>query len=464
MRRHFGFLWICLCTVFFLSSSSLKAKEDTAIIVCDNSLEMFEWDLEFVRQAKQSVEWSACFAGGKILQRMLAVMEERLQACPNLQVSILTTPIFITSEDQEFIDRLWKLYPNNFHLEHASNVPMVWPEVAAIDNHLKILVVDEKYFSVGGSNFEDALCSDGTFTPPRNPRTDPIHAGQPAGVRDQDVVGRGPIAKQLREAFYSHCALWKHYNETKKLERDPAKFKENNGWFPLDPAIARPVVSSFEMSEDKIASIDETEVKMFLGGPHQKFNDITQEYIRLINSAKEEIVIANLYFSPPEPLAKAIYAAVKRGVKLTVITNGVYDDSPMYNQFTAWANRVSYTPIFYGQTFHFWDAWSAAKKEVKNTQVFEYRVPDILYHKKVMVIDGETFVIGGYNTGIKSHIADYEIILVFNSFKAAQTELKILEKDKALSERISPKQAFDWYFNPVTSFLGESQKRFHGLL
>lgn len=463
MKRNFIILWVCFCSLLFLSAAKVSAAQDNSIIVCDNSVEMFEWDLEFARHAKQSIEWSACFSGGIPLQRMLTVMEERLKACPDLQVYILTTPIFITAEDQAFIDRLNQAYPNNFHLEHASNVAVAWPEVSAIDNHLKILVVDGKYFSVGGTNFDEALCTEGTFTPVRR-RTGLIYDGQPGGVRDQDVVGKSVfLSKQLREAFYCHFALWKDYNQTKKLKKDPDKFKDNNAFFPLNPAITLPVVDLYEHSDDRVV-VEEENIKMFMGGPHQKFNDITREYIRLINNAKEEIVIANLYFAPPDVLGEAVYAAINRGVKVTLVTNGVYNDSPMYNQFTAWANRVNYTPLFLGKKFHLWEAWSAAKKEVKNTRIFEYRVPDILYHKKVMVIDGETFVIGGYNTGVKSHIADYEIILVFHSFKAAQNALKIIERDKTYSEAISPGQAHKWYFNPAISFLGESQKRFHGLL
>lgn len=453
---------ICLLLLLVTSLwSSLKAEENV-LIACDNGLEMLDWDLEFISHAEHSIELSACFAGGEVFLSMLNGIEKQLALHPALQAYVLMTPVMLDGESKQRIETLLQRYPNNFHVEHAMNVTVFWPDLTAIDNHCKILVVDETYFSCGGSNFVDYLCSEGTTTPVRNPKIPIPFAPEefPAGARDQDVVGRGPLASQLREAFYELFGIWSHYRSTLSLEVNPEAFKHLYHPLNLDQ---KPFVSRFE-SADQLVSLPEGSIQFILGGPHQKNNCITQEYVRLIENAREEIIIANMYFCPLKPIMDALMGAVNRGVRITLITNGVSDVAPAYTKFFCWANRVNYVPIFYGSTFRFWDASYCARLPIKNVQVFEYHVKDILLHKKVMIVDKQYFVIGSYNLGTKSAMSDYELILSSSSKELAREALKVLEKDLRHTREVSAEEARNWYFDPYTSYLGEIQRRFHGLL
>jgi len=449
------FIW----TLF--ASVCVQAEENNSVIMTDNGLEMFHWDLDFIRSAQESIEALPAFFGGEIARQLLTTIENRLEQVPGLKAYILTTPTLLEEEDWKIIERMLSRFPTRFFIEHASTITLIWPDVIGVDNHIKMMVVDEKYFSMGGTNLDETQVSEGTWTPQKNNnKISVISDNLPAGARDQDVVGSGPLATHLRQIFFKVYALWEHYNKTGFLEKDPETFKDKTRYYAVT---SQGHVERFARANNK-RTIKPSQAKIFLSGPHQKCNEITQEYERLLQEAKEEIIISNLYFCPVASIFNALLEAVNRGVKLTVLTNGINDVSAQYTKFFCWANRSNYVPVLYGDTFHFWDAWSLADQPLKNTRIYEYHVKDILLHKKIMIIDGKKSIVGSYNLGTRSDMGDYEIILSIDSPEVAADMKRIHEKDLKYSREISDAEARRWYFDPVYAFLGEAQKRFHGLL
>ena len=449
------YLWTCIV------STVVYAEESNTILVTDNGLEMFHWDLDFIRAAQESVEISAPFMGGEIARELLTTLESRLECIPKLKVYILTTPTLLEKEDWVIIERIHKRFPDRFYLEHASTIVIVWPTVTGIDNHVKICIVDEKYFSVGGTNLDETQCSEGTWTPHKNRNKTPFLSDNlPAAMRDQDIVGRGPLAIDLRYAFFTLYAMWENYNKTGILTKDPQKFKEKTHYFPV---FSQAHVDHFGSSLN-LRILEPDQIKILVGGPHQNQNEISQEYLRLIQEAREEIIISNLYFCPVDSIFNALLDAVNRNVKLTVLTNGVGDIAPLYTQCFCWANRMSYVPVFYGSAFHFWDAWSMTSKPLKNTRIYEYHVEDVLLHKKIMIVDEKVSLVGSYNLGIRSDMGDYELVLRIDSPEIANDLKRVQEKDLRHSIEISSEEACSWYFDPVKASIGELQKRVHGLI
>ncbi len=457
---------------FFIFFSSLYARENefvpkNEVIVCDNGLEMLSWQLDFMREAKQSIEAALCFAGGSVFQDILDVMEERLQKVPTLQIFVLLSPTFFTPEDKKRVQRLVKSYPYNFRVAYATCVATLTPDISAYDNHIKMVVVDETYFTAGGTNVHEALCSEGTYTPPSRDFGNSMANMMGAGARDQDIVGRGEIAKQLRKIFYPNFCIWEKFNQTGRIKIETSHF-ENCSYFQPLKQESPPFVSRFETSKEKIP-LEEGQIELFFGGPHLskkgwEHNPISKEYVKLIDGAQKEILIGNLYICPIQPIQDALLRAVNRGVKLIVISNGVNENSPSFNDFFCWANRVSVAPLFYGRTFHLHEKKEALSCPIKNTRVFEYNVHNMLYHKKVMIVDKKYLVIGSYNLGIKSHHYDYELVLKLENPNVIRQALKVYLKDVRCSLEVSPEQAHYWYFDPILSFKGESQKRIHALL
>lgn len=444
----------CLWSALFLVLlHPLWAQEEkNRVIVCENGLEMFHWDLDFVREAKQSVEVLACFFGGDIAQELLTAIEKRLEEVPQLQVYVLASPVFIQSEDFEMISHLQETYPHNFHLEWATQVIKFLPDLTSIDNHVKMFIVDETYFSAGGTNLEEKHCSEGTFTPKSKPKKG-LDTIFPAGMRDQDIVGRGPLAKELRREFYQLYSLWEYYNATLRLETNPKAFSENGYACPI---VQKPFVQRFEKSE-RCRDLAGDQIRLVMGGPHQSSNLITEEYVRLIEGAQEEIVIEHLYFFPTETIFQALVDAVKRGVKLTLITNGVHDLAPEGCKLFGWGNRISYAPLFYGDT-------SIAPLELGNTRIYEYYVRDMFLHKKIMLIDKRTLIVGSYNFSFKSACGDYELIFVIESEEVAKDIRKVHERDLKYSKEITPLEAYEWYFDLGIYTWGKWQSKMSGFM
>lgn len=446
--------------LFLICSVNLLGGEKNKIIVCDNGLEKFHWDLEFLSQAQHSVEALVCFFGGSTACTLLEAIAARMQEVPSLQVHLLASPTMITHQNWKMIDSLRTRFPGNFHIEFSTQIAKLLPDITSIDNHVKLFVVDETYFSGGGTNCEEHHCSDGTYTPIRKKNVElPTDPMLPAGMRDQDIVGIGPLATTLRNLFFQLYALWKEYGETHCLLEDPAQF-----YLP-DPVEQREYlcVDRFEQS-DRIREIDSENIRIVVAGPHQSSNVITQEYVHLIESAQEEIILSHLYFFPVQPIFDALMQAVNRGVKLTLITNGLEADSCSAANFFVWANRISYLPMFYGETFHFWDAIKVASLPAKNTTIYEYSVPDVMLHKKTMLVDRRHFVVGSYNLGMKSAYGDYELILVIDSTEVAEDVLEVHRVDLAHSRQVTVQEAYKWYFHPLISYWGELQRRFNGLI
>ncbi len=196
---------------------------------------------------------------------------------------------------------------------------------------------------------------------------------------------------------------------------------------------------------------------MILSGPCHEPNLITQEYERLCNDAKEEIVVGNFYFNPVSYLFDALKNAAQRGVRVTLISNGIWERCAYIATLFGWANRVNYVPLFYGRDFSFWE-FGMLPSQPLNVEIFEFQVANILYHKKVMVVDKRKTLIGSYNLNAKSDYGDYELVLVIDSPQIASQTLKVLNEDKSLSQKITTEDAIFWYFDPGVSWWGACQK------
>jgi cardiolipin synthase len=102
-------------------------------------------------------------------------------------------------------------------------------------------------------------------------------------------------------------------------------------------------------------------------------NDIENAYLDAIARASGEILIANAYFFPGRRFRHALLDAAARGVKVTLLLQGVADHPVMQ-----YATRALY-PLFLD----------------KGIRIFEYRRS--VLHAKVAVIDGHWATVGSSN-------------------------------------------------------------------
>lgn len=102
-------------------------------------------------------------------------------------------------------------------------------------------------------------------------------------------------------------------------------------------------------------------------------NDILHAYLDAIDNATDEILIANAYFLPGLRFGRALYAAARRGVRITVLLQGKTDHHLLH-----YATQTLYA--------------TALRAGIR---IFEYEKS--FMHAKVAVIDGEWATVGSSN-------------------------------------------------------------------
>ena len=136
-------------------------------------------------------------------------------------------------------------------------------------------------------------------------------------------------------------------------------------------------------------------------------NNILNAYLKAINAAREEIVIANAYFLPGFRFGRALYAAARRGVKIIVMLQGK-TDHPMLRYATH---------TLYGEVLK------------QGIRIFEYEKS--FMHAKVAVIDRHWATVGSSN------------IDPFSLLFAKEANLVVDDGDFAGQLRDSLQQAMD---------------------
>jgi len=233
--------------------------------------------------------------------------------------------------------------------------------------HHKVIVTDTRYAMIGGVNITNRYND---------------MPGEPAWL-DFAIYIEGEAAREL-------CVLcwktWKNYPA--EMELTPCEQKEIQ--FDIPPG-------------------ETCQVSMRRNDWVRRKNEISGTYINMFRNAGSHITILCSYFLPGRVIRRQLSLAVKRGVKIKVITAGM-SDVPL----AKYAERYMY-------------GWLLRN----NVEVYEYQ-PNIL-HGKIAVCDSQWMTIGSYNINDISAYASIELNMnVRNESFARETEqvlLHIAEKD-----------------------------------
>ena len=306
-------------------------------------------------------------------------------------------------------------------------------------NHDKIWLVDsetpEKESSVGimgGINFAAEYFR--------------LEAKQELNWRDHDVAIRGSILKEMRESFF-------RFFREKSIRYRTAKF-DKNCFNPYDPIKQPSQYHYFKNTKSKpykevspkdkvLVNLSQIRISNLINNRTSIYNDphnykvpfpnyhpidrsrfiharpdegedyIIKSYFQLIESAKEEILIANAYFLPSPQLRSLLRNAMRRGVKITILSNH------------ANAHKMNMINLV-GRSYYY-----DLKKDFPNDiRILEWigkkpkeRTPShTTMHSKYMVIDGEVAILGSHNLDYSS-LYNSETAVIFESQEAA-LELK----------------------------------------
>ena len=281
-------------------------------------------------------------------------------------------------------------------------------------------------------------------------RTDPDHPDN--YWRDQDIVVRGKVVGDLVAAFDRNFDYFVGVKESRGI------FNTNRYWEAtrkvLDATGKIPV--SYETDETIVARVAALEAapprprfrpakcRFFQNRPRLAETYIQQAYVKLIERAEREVLIANAYFVPTPSMSKVLRDAAMRCVSVRIIsnspqTNDLPEISLVGRGHYAELLAVNETPEVRGCTaegagLRIWE-WvgQAADEEVRHQGTM---------HSKFAVFDGRRSLVGSYNLDPRSERLNSETAVVFDEpALSRRLREKLLEEDLRFAREVTPEMA-----------------------
>lgn len=467
MKKWFSIILITVCLFSKLDAFTITVPDATrnaGVVVHEHSLDTYRCLLSCIDSAKYYVELSPCMTGGRLLKEMLEHLHQRMSVVPGLQAYLLIQPTLITGSDKVLLAGMQESWPDRFFYVFSDCPPsfnFLFPNV--LESHIKLSVIDGKYIFIGGTNFEEFMCTPGDQVPTPSESDRLVIGGvqRPLAFRDQDITIISPeLGLELRKEFHAHYAMWARFATSFWFNRNVEEFR---GIGPLNLSLeeAQKVMNP-ALEQLKQVSVPLHKIACIFSGPDESPNSVTTTYEELIRGAKSSLHIASMYFVPVDSLFNSLIDAIHtRHISLELVTNGCNVNSPNITSTYGWGNRINFFPLLYGSRPFLWKKSQFARSEPNPfVCIYEFYVPNTQLHKKCMIVDEHILVIGSYNLGRKSDQCDYECVVVIDDAEVARQALQIFSKDKTLSIPVFSQEVFDWYFDPFYHLLGNAEVQF----
>lgn len=358
--------------------------------------ESFEKKLDLMRSAKQTIEISFNFAGGDALRTVLGILEER--AAAGVTIHLILSPDFLENDHRESLKKLYETYEDFYYLV-TDRLYTTKNGFHSEENHTKFMIVDRERFIMGSSGCSDAMTHNPGDDVAQGTRfvdslVDPV-------FQELDLYGEGEeVAQQMQDQYFLLYNLW-----SKKMGKtfDPNR---KEGIIPEK----RQQASIDFLDAEMIKTADTSaRVRFIVSGPeHRGQNPITQQYVDMISSAKKTIHIGNLFFNPDPAILEALEKKLDSSeVEIKGVFNGSGGEHCFHHYLYTGPSRPNYYAL---------------------EKAYEYNIPKVLYHRKVMVVDNKV-IIGSYNLSQKSAYHDHEVAMVIESEEIANQTRHLLETD-----------------------------------
>ena len=368
------------------------------------------WKIALIKNAKQSIELATGFIGGEMFAKIVLLLRDQLLREPNLQVHLgVASCLLLDSGSEEVLKRIQQQFPNRFHYQITSMaLSLKGGHWQTCEQHVKLLVVDEKYFVTGGTNLYDSYCQS-EVKDAEIFYFDPVKQFRPRACFDMDICCTGPLVQDMRKRFFE---LW-----------NVAGDANQRAYFPLQET---PLAAVEEIDRDP-RRVDSVPLRVISSGPHLRYGQCTDHYLYTMRKAEKCLDIMHMYLHPHKSIQRELETTLERGLSLRIVTSG--------------NSRNSFSPV--PRAFGFFNRSYFAP--LSRAQIYEFAQDNVLYHKKVLIVDQRFSLIGSYNLGKKSHYGDYELVVDIDSPKVAKQFLDVMEADINYSDLCCESQATCWY-------------------
>src|SRR5581483_2848241 len=355
---------------------TLSAHTDSSIIsgnrveLLFNGEQIFPAMLRAIRSAEKSITYQQYFfEDGAVAREFAEAFAERCRA--GVEVKLLIDSLGGGSISQEMKD-LWKNAGCQLEwFERIKVYQFITPWELLNYNHRshrRILVIDGKIGFTGGHGLSDAWTGDGRTA---------------EHWRQTDVRVEGPIVQQLQAAFVES---WR---------RTTGNVLGDERYFPAFAVAGKVYAQVVKRSP--------------LGGSFGSY----LLFLLSIASAQKSIHIANPYFFPDPRIEEALINAVKRGVRVVVLTPAKSDHIT-----TSAASHSGFGSFLRG-----------------GIEIYEYK--PALMHAKAMVVDGVWATVGSANLDYRSLAINEELNLVVYDTAFAQQLEKSFQEDLKYSKKLT---------------------------
>ena len=255
-----------------------------------------------------------------------------------------------------------------------------WYNLNKLNNrtHRKLLIVDGTVGFTGGVGIANEWTG---------------HAQDPEHWRDTHFRVAGPVVAQMQAVFGDNWV------------KASGVVLDGSEYFP------------------KIPATGDGSAQVFASSPSGGSESMELMYLLIINAAARSVDLSAAYFVPDEISRDAIVAALRRGVRVRIITPGPHTDAETVRR----ASRAS------------WGDLLAAGAEI-----YEYQ--PTMYHVKVLIADEYLVSVGSTNFDDRSFRLNDEASLNILDEKFARLQVQIFERDLGQSAKVTLEQ---WRSRPL---------------
>ena len=321
--------------------------------------------LDAIRSAQRTVSFETyIYWSGQIGQDFADALADRARA--GVKVHVLIDWVGSSKMEKQYLKEMEAagVEIRRFHEPR-------WYNLDKLNNrtHRKLLVVDGRIGFTGGVGIA------GEWTG---------HAQDPDHWRDTHFKVEGPVVAQMQAVFAD--------NWTKAT----GAVLHGADYFPA------------------VAAAGEGAAQMFSSSPSGGSDSMQLMYLLIIGAAERSIDLSSAYFVPDEFSRDAIVDALKRGVRVRIITPGPHTDAETVRR----ASRA------------LWGDLLAAGAEI-----YEYQ--PTMYHCKVLIADALLVSVGSTNFDDRSFRLNDEANLNTFDEPFARQQVETFERDLAQSRRMT---------------------------
>jgi len=333
--------------------------------VLTNGDRIFPAMLAAIRGAKETINFETyIYWSGAIGKEFADALAERARA--GVKVHLLVDWVGSQKMEESFVAEM-----KSAGVDIEKYHPLRWAHLGRLNNrtHRKLLVVDGRIGFTGGVGIAEQWSGD---------------AQDPAHWRDTHFQVEGPVVAQMQAVFMDN-------------------------WIKTTGAVLHGV-DYFP----PLAPVGSGAAQVFSSSPSGGSASMELMYLMAITAAKRTIRLSSSYFVPNDMAVGTMVAALKRGVKLQIITPGEHIDTETVRA----ASKAR------------WGELLAAGAEI-----YEYQ--PTMYHCKVMIVDEFMVSTGSTNFDDRSFRLNDEANLNIYDAAFAAEQVQIFAVDLARSRRVT---------------------------